>query len=92
MAKQLTPPTSSCSRCKSSASNSEYWINKDPDSKYFNTWMIGDKSTGIDARGVPGLTPRIVDNYWWIGNVNTGVPASGTVEMFSPESDTDIFE
>lgn len=84
MAKQITPPTSSCSRCVSKANNSEYWINKDPDSKYFNTWMIGDKSTGIDARGVPGLTPYIKDNYWWIGDTNTGVPATGTVDIWEP--------
>lgn len=91
MAKQITPPTSSCSRCKSSANNSEYWINKDPDSKYFNTWMIGDKSTGIDARGVPGMTPYIKDNYWWIGDNNTGVPASGLVEEAGPQSASEIF-
>lgn len=57
---------------------SDYWIDKDPDSKSYNKWMIGNKSTGIDARGLPGVTPHIGPNgNWFIGDWDTGVLAEG---------------
>lgn len=81
--------------CGGSASSkgSDYWINKNPKSPYYMEWMIGNESTGVDSRGTPGLTPYVGENgNWWVGETDTGVPASGTVDMPSPQTDTDIFE
>ena len=41
-------------------------------------WWIGNKDTGVKAKGSDGLTPYVGDNgNWWIGNNDTGVRAVG---------------
>lgn len=81
-----TPPISTCSSCGATV-KSDYYI--DPTTK---NWMIYGKDTGINAKGLRGDTPFIgTNNHWWIGNTDTGVPANGTVDMPSPQTDTEIF-
>lgn len=93
MAKSITPPVRSFTSCGTSKSSSDQpWINKDPNSPNRWMWMVGNQSTGVDSRGLPGMSPYIGTNgNWWIGNTDTGEPANGTVDIPSPESDTDLF-
>lgn len=49
---------------------------KDGDTPYIRNgnWWIGDKDTGVLARGVDGKTPAVGANgNWWVGGVDTGI-------------------
>ena len=41
-------------------------------------WFVGDKDTGVKARGDNGITPHIGDNgNWYIDDIDTGIKSKG---------------